>query len=210
MFYFTNMHLKSFTANFYQTAQTLCRIGVYSLALFTVFSCSNLNSRSAEYCENNWKITGYYTPIELDFKSKQTRLIRISSTQSYMLNEDFVNAVKIEGWGKTKFGWYLGYYGKTWHKQSKPLNAYGRALTKGAIAVDKNLIAKDSVVKIQGLESILNIDQFVAVDVGSAIKQKRIDVYTGEGLSAKQKTYAVTGNHQVCFNSLSPAPVISL
>ena len=121
-----------------------------------------------------------------------------------------VKAVKMEGWGKTNDGWYLGYYANKWHKSNTPLNAKGLPLEVGNIAVDNQFIAANSLVYISTLKPYFGIDEFSAVDVGSAIKRDHIDIYTGEGKLAKLKTYQVTGRHNICVNSHLPAPVANL
>ena len=56
-----------------------------------------------------------------------------------------------EGWGKTRFGWYLGNYGGAWHKADAPLDADNSPLKTNSVAVDKSLIPTDSIVTIPGL-----------------------------------------------------------
>jgi len=75
----------------------------------------------------------------------------------------------------------------------------GHPLKIGAIAVDNNIINKNTLVNISSIQNVLGINQFHAVDVGSAIKNKHIDIYTGEGDNARKLSYKVTGKHQVCF-----------
>jgi 3D (Asp-Asp-Asp) domain-containing protein len=150
-------------------------------------------------CHSSWKTTGFYTPLAKDFPSHLNKKIAIRNYQSLAFNSYFLKSVKLEGWGKTRFGWYLGHYSNQWHKANNPLNALGHPLKVGAIAVDNKLITKNTLVNIPNIQSILGIDQFHAVDVGSAIKNKHIDIYTGEGDNARKLSYKVTGKHQVCY-----------
>ncbi|TKB43206.1 3D domain-containing protein [Thalassotalea mangrovi] len=150
-------------------------------------------------CEDNWRITGYYTPIETDFSVAPYKSLTLKNDETYRFKLNFVNAVRIEGWGKTRFGWYLGYFSGHWHKSQTPLNSIGKPLVIGEVAVDNRIIPKQSQVHIPNIKAHLNRSEFIASDVGSAIKQKHVDVYTGEGDQARHKTYAITGFHQVCY-----------
>jgi 3D (Asp-Asp-Asp) domain-containing protein len=150
-------------------------------------------------CLLNWKTTGFYTPISEDFAQQFNKRIAVKKHKSVKFNSKFLKTVKLEGWGKTRFGWYLGYYSNQWHKSNHPLNAMGHPLKIGAIAVDNNMINKNTLVNISSIQNVLGINQFHAVDVGSAIKNKHIDIYTGEGDNARKLSYKVTGKHQVCF-----------
>lgn len=117
----------------------------------------------------------------------------------------------MEGWGRTQSGWYLGYYSKQWHQSKNPLNAKGKPLVKGVAAVDNRLVQKGSQLVIPGLKETLGFDKFDADDVGSGIKNKHIDIYTGEGNSAKLMTYKITGQQKVCLvQSDKVTPVVDL
>ncbi|MBL9152729.1 MAG: N-acetylmuramoyl-L-alanine amidase [Verrucomicrobiales bacterium] len=149
-------------------------------------------------CSTGWYTTGYYSPAESDFSGPRFEVnIRDHGREAFP--GAFLDAVKMEGWGKTRFGWYLGRYSNAWHKSPSPLDAKGKALVVGAIAVDPDLIPFGSKVTIPSLPSPWNTKSFLAKDVGSAIQGKHIDIYCGEGISAEQATFQVTGhNRQVC------------
>jgi 3D (Asp-Asp-Asp) domain-containing protein len=173
--------------------------------LVNLFSCASPN----QICQQNWQITGFYTPLEYDFKRHKMHQIWLNK-KSYDYPLEFVKEVQMEGWGKTNAGWYIGYYANTWHKSEQPLNAKGLPLELGNIAVDNSVIVRNSQVYIATLKPHMGLDTFSAVDVGSAIKRDHIDIYTGEGKQAKLKTYQVTGRHNICVNSHLPAPVENL
>lgn len=135
-------------------------------------SCSLLKVN----CHSNWKITGFYTPIASSYSSHLNKTIKVRDFGSINFNTDFLKNVKLEGWGKTRFGWYLGFYSNQWHKSNYPLNALGHPLNIGAIAVDNNVIFKDSSVRIPSMLKLLGYEHFQAVDVGSAIK-KNISIF---------------------------------
>ncbi|MGC2237683.1 MAG: hypothetical protein WA584_16085, partial [Pyrinomonadaceae bacterium] len=84
-------------------------------------------------CSDGWRITGYFTPIETDYDSAKMREIEIAGVGRMKFSADFLDVVFSEdkgfgeGWGKTRFGWYLGNYDGAWHKSSDPLDAHSTA-----------------------------------------------------------------------------------
>ncbi|MCW8878421.1 MAG: 3D domain-containing protein [Kangiellaceae bacterium] len=158
-------------------------------------------SQKGPICSDNWRVTGYYTPIEGDYKSPDFYAVSVNKAGRISFNRAFVKDVMLEGWGKTRFGWYLGYYNNQWYRSDDPLNSKGTPLTIGTIATDAGLVEPNSVVNIPEVEKILKVPQFVAQDVGQAIKNKKIDVYTGEGKQAKELTLRITGNHSICIRT---------
>ena len=62
-----------------------------------MFKCS-IHSQN---CSTGWQITGFYTPLEADYKSSYRTLVDIEQSGKILLNSEFVEKVKIEGWGKT-------------------------------------------------------------------------------------------------------------
>lgn len=158
-------------------------------------------------CTDNWRVTGYYTPIETDYKSSEFYAVSVNKAGRISFNREFVKDVMMEGWGKTRFGWYLGYYSNHWHRADDPLNSRGTPLTIGTIATDAGMVEPNSVVNIPKVEKILKVPQFVAQDTGQAISHKKIDVYTGEGQQAKALTIQITGNHSICIKDQKHVPV---
>ena len=150
-------------------------------------------------CSDGWYITGYYTPIEADFGGSTVEIDISGGHGSERFPVTFLETVRMEGWGRTRHGWCLGRYSGRWHRSEFPLDALGHALDTDTVAVDPDLIPFGSQVEIPTLPPPLNSRTFVARDVGSAINAEHIDIYCGEGDSARQQTYAVTGhNHRVC------------
>lgn len=171
-------------------------------------------------CSDGWRITGYYTPIETDYTSTETREIEIRGpgreTFKETFNADFLNTVFNdnegfgEGWGKTRFGWYLGEYNGHWHKSDAPLDANDKPLEPDAVAVDRSVIPAGSTVTIPDLPGDLGKLQFKSTDVGVTVHGKHIDVYTGEGREARRKMWRFTyeddpdggkGLTRVCFQA---------
>lgn len=163
--------------------------------LFSRFS----QASHEESCSSQWHITGYFTPVELDYPQADKIKINIAQLGESIHASAFLKAVKIEGWGKTKDGWYLGRFSNKWHRSQYPLNARGRPLQTGSIATDKNIIPSGSTLKIPSLPNNLKYQLYVSDDVGSAIKNTHIDIYTGEGRQAEKMTFEITGqDHTVC------------
>ncbi len=161
---------------------------------------SNKTKKSIK-CSKKWILTGYFTPVEKDFKSKDIKTVLIKNQGLKTFSYAFLKAVKMEGWGRTNKGWYLGYYSGKWHKSSNPLDAYGKKLVIGVIATDPKLIPKGMKITIPSLPKPLNTIVFTAQDTGGRIKGEHIDIYTGEGKSAEKITYLITGKkHKICIN----------
>ena len=161
-------------------------------------------------CSDGWRITGYFTPIETEYKSPETREIDVKGAGKMTFNSEFLRVVFDEdegygeGWGKTRFGWYLGNYGGAWHKADAPLDADNSPLKTNSVAVDKSLIPTDSIVTIPGLPGEFGRETFIANDVGVTVHGKHIDVYTGEGNAAGREMYRITFEdddelRRVCF-----------
>ncbi|MGH9818853.1 MAG: 3D domain-containing protein [Pyrinomonadaceae bacterium] len=165
---------------------------------------------TADSCSDGWRTTGYFTPIETDYNSGKMTEVEVGRLGTMSFNSEFVKTVFDEergfgeGWGKTRFGWYLGNYNDSWHKADEPLDANNSGLKANSIAVDNALIPNDSIVTIPGLPGDLGKTHFIANDVGVTVHGKHIDVYTGEGKAAQREMYDVTfedNDHlqRVCF-----------
>lgn len=169
-------------------------------------------------CSDGWRITGYYTPIETDYTSTETREIDVYGPNREVFKEsfntDFLNTVFNdnegfgEGWGKTRFGWYIGEYNGRWHKADAPLDADDKPLQPDAVAVDRSVIPAGSIVTIPELPGDLGKLTFESTDVGVSVHGKHVDVYTGEGREARRRMYLFTyedqdendkGLTRVCF-----------
>ncbi len=159
-------------------------------------------STHGSVCSPNWKITGYYSPIETDFPLAQNAFVHVQNLSRVKFNKLFLKEVKLEGWGKTRYGWYLGYFANKWHKSTIPLDSRGHHLQLGAVAIDKQYLKMGHKISIPQVNNMLGVPWFVARDTGSAIKHKHIDVYTGEGKLAKKTSWQVTGKKQVCITSI--------
>jgi len=151
-------------------------------------------------CTTGWYITGYFTPSESDYSGK---FITASvNDKSYKFREGFVKEIKIEGWGKTVSGQYLGWYDESFHLSEKPLDAAGNALEPSAVAVDPSVIPANSRLTIPSLPAPWDGVAFTGSDTGTAIIGKHIDVYTGEGKMALDEAYRVTGyDNVVCLEA---------
>jgi 3D (Asp-Asp-Asp) domain-containing protein len=146
-------------------------------------------------CTSGWYITGYFTPAESDYSGRLVT-IGIDGT-TYEFREDFVEEIRTEGWGRTDFGKYLGWYGGSFHLSEKPLDAKGNELVVNTVAVDPSLIASDSKITIPSLPEPWDALVFTGSDTGTTIVGKHVDVYTGEGKAAHNETYRITGHDNV-------------
>jgi len=192
---------------------------LFLVALLTVtaFSArgdinSSGHSTAVPNCSDGWRITGYYTPIETEFSTGEMRQIDIDGIPSDSFNSEFLRTIFDErkgygeGWGKTRFGWYLGYYGRGWHRSSAPLDAEDRPLKPNTIAVDNSFIPRGSLVTIPGLPGDLATMSFESDDIGVSVHGKHIDIYTGEGEAAGRRMYQITFEDNddlqtVCFEA---------
>lgn len=167
------------------------------LTSLLILTC--LNSACTETpvlgCSTGWRTTGYFTPLEQDYSPVPRQTLRTSDGESLSLPRDFIDMVKIEGWGKTSAGYYVGKYHGAWHTSLQPLDAQGNALRIGSIATDKRKIPHGAKVTIP----ILQMPPFTANDIGPSIRGKHIDIFCGEGRSGEAKTFQVTrDNVEVC------------
>src|SRR5262245_9464877 len=122
-------------------------IAVMLFLSFITSSRSQENDRQEDFeASDGWRITGYFTPVETDYDSGKMREIEIKGIGTEKFNVDFLNTVFDEdegwgeGWGKTRFGWYLGNYNGQWHKSDAPLDANNLPLLVNSVAVDNSLI----------------------------------------------------------------------
>lgn len=151
-------------------------------------------------CVPHWYVTGYFTPVESDYDGLPIT-VNVDGT-NYKFKEDFVSEIKIEGWGRTSLGKYLGWYDGSFHLSDFPLDTAGNKLTVTQIAVDPSAIPLNSQVMIPTLPSPWDDVVFFASDTGTSIIGNHIDVYTGEGKDAQDETYRVTGHENiVCFEA---------
>jgi len=149
-------------------------------------------------CFDGWFVTGYYTPSESEFHGPNVD-IDVQGYGSDQFPADFLKRVRIEGWGLTRHGWYLG-WDRRWIKGDAPLNARGQPLKIGSLAVDRQVIPLGSHVRIPTLVSPWNAQLFVADDTGGAINGKHVDVYCGVGIKAHAETLQITADNQrVCI-----------
>ena len=196
---------------------------VSTFGLFLAIGSQFVGAASAIFlvppnCSDGWRITGYYTPVEDDYKVGEMREIDIRGFGKEKFNAEFLKTVFDddqgfgEGWGKTRFGWYLGEYRGQWHKSDAPLDANDKPLEPNAVAVDNKFIPAGSVVSIPDLPGDLGKLEFKSTDVGVSVHGKHIDVYTGEGRDARRKMYRFTyeeedkGLQRVCFTPTEHPP----
>src|SRR4051812_45229852 len=113
------------------------------------------------HCTDGWRITGYYLPLEVDFHQPPLK-IQVEGIGADPFPADFLDATKMEGWGQTRYGWFLGWSKHHWVKSQAPLNAHGQPLRIGSIAVDPAVIPNGSKVQIPSAPPPWNQQTFVA------------------------------------------------
>jgi len=149
-------------------------------------------------CDSGWYFTGYFTPVESDYSKKLVNIFVDNTMKQY--RADFINDVRIEGWGRTLQGDYLGWYNNEYHLGSMPLDYFGNRLEVGTVAVDPLIIKPKSELYSPSLQSPWDSLVFLATDSGPGVKGKHIDVFTGEGLEAKFETNKITSyDNEVCI-----------
>jgi 3D (Asp-Asp-Asp) domain-containing protein len=149
-------------------------------------------------CSDGWFVTGYYTPGEDEFHGSAID-IDVEGYGSDHFPGDFLKHVRIEGWGLTRHGWYLG-WDRRWVKGNSPLNAQGKPLQTGSLAVDRRVIPLGTSMRIPNLAPPWDTQLFVADDAGGGIEGKHVDVYCGPGSPAHSETLRITANNRrVCF-----------
>lgn len=167
--------------------------------LRTDLANSSVQTRQ-QTCSEGWYITGYYVPRE-DELPDTAEQISVERVGDLSFSQKFLNEIRTEGWGITRFGWALGYYSNAWHRSDAgPLDAAGNILVDGAIAIDRSLIPSGANVQIGTLPTPWASKMFRATDIGNGIVGQHIDVFTGTGLGAEQETFRITSNdNRVCF-----------
>jgi 3D (Asp-Asp-Asp) domain-containing protein len=165
------------------------------LLLTLVIIISGCNVKDNETCTSGWKVTGYYTPDEKDFSGTLTKINTDKGKR--MIKEDFLDTVKIEGWGKTLAEDYLGHYHDSWHINDFDSDAQGNELIEGTVAVDPSVVDPGTELRIPTLSEYGTV-VLVATDTG--VSGKHIDIYTGEGKKAENYMYKITSdNNTVCL-----------
>jgi 3D (Asp-Asp-Asp) domain-containing protein len=148
-------------------------------------------------CTSGWIVTGYFTPLETDY-SGLTQNVTVNGTLRSFYSS-FLSSVKVEGWGLTNAGDYLGYENGVYFASKFPRNSLDATLKVGDLAVDFSVIQAGTNLTIPSLSSPWNSTKFTADDTGADIVGKHVDVYAGLGTAAEQATNRITGNNQtVC------------
>ena len=169
---------------------------------FLITASIQKESTSSKFsnCSSDWYITGYFTPVESDYSGDFIRITFDDYIKHF--RSDFLADVKIEGWGKTRLGDYVGWYDNSFHLSDAALDLHGDELLVEFVAVDTVLIEQKTKLSIPTLPSPWNELLFTASDIGPSIKGKHIDVYTGEGKQAELETFRITGTeNEVCAES---------
>jgi len=146
-------------------------------------------------CTSGWYITGYFTPLESDYLGETIQTSIDNNTEQYKI--DFLDQVRIEGWGKTKSGQYIGWYEDSFHMENEPKDFQGNQLMINTVAADPSVLKQKMKISISTLPNPWNTIKFTISDVGPSIKGKHVDVYTGEGNIAKLETERITSHDNI-------------
>jgi len=164
---------------------------------FLLSTMQNQNTEQYASCSEGWYVTGYFIPVEIDYFDSFVTIIIENQFREF--RQDFVESVKIEGWGKTISGDYLGWYDNSFHISDVALDQNGHSLTVGVVAVDNLIIDGGSKLIIPTLPEPWNEIGLLSSDEGPSIKGKHIDLFTGEGKLAENETFRITSdNNKVC------------
>jgi 3D (Asp-Asp-Asp) domain-containing protein len=172
------------------------------IAIGLAFAPAGVQTQGQSTCSDGWYITGYYVPREDELADDDEQIL-VEHVGDLSFSQKFLAETRTEGWGITRFGWALGYYAGGWHRSDAgALDASGKPLVDGAIAIDRSVIPRGAEVKISTLPSPWSSKTFRASDVGVGITGQHIDVFTGTGSSAEQETFRITSdNNRVCFTT---------
>lgn len=163
-------------------------------------STTTSTTNNGEECTKGWYITGYFTPVESDYGGS-IRIIFVEGIGSKSYPSAFLDTVKTEGWGKTKEGFYIGSYGSgdSWVKSDYARDSMGQPLKTGmTAAVDTSVVNHGTNFKVPTLPGKWGSLTYTASDIG--VEGRHIDVFTGEGKTAEQQTFEITGRgNTVCL-----------
>jgi peptidoglycan/xylan/chitin deacetylase (PgdA/CDA1 family)/3D (Asp-Asp-Asp) domain-containing protein len=178
--------------------------------LFTSLS-PNLDSAAPNNCSGGWEVTGDFYPSESDYQGRgynQTVTIysldesNNNTTTSRTLNSEFLRAVEEKGWGLTIQGDYVGGWdSKFWGPSSVALTSQGEPVVAGlSVGTDRNIIPYGRNFTIPTLPSPWNSKTFTAIDIGTGLVGKQINVYTGAGSNGEKEAARITetGTNTVC------------
>ncbi len=146
-------------------------------------------------CSSGWNVTGYYIPLEENYFGEFFTIVIDGQTREF--RQDFIDSIKVEGWGKTLSGDYLGWYNNSFHLNGNALDKDGNILVVGIIAVDPTIVELNSNLIIPTLPPPWDEIVFLFSDVGSGVNQKHIDVFTGVGTAAEQETFQITSSNNI-------------
>jgi 3D (Asp-Asp-Asp) domain-containing protein len=179
------------------------------VALLLVISFVTISNQLAlgaqQNCTRGWYVTGYFIPVEGNYNGSK-QIVKViapnSAVQNRTFYKSFLHEVRVEGWGKTVAGDYIGLVtnDRQWHSASNPTGAGGEPLMRNTVAVDPNIIKLGKKLIIPTLPGPWNTTTLNAADVGPGIKGKHVDVYTGGGKNAGEETRRITGHdNQLCL-----------
>jgi Transglycosylase SLT domain len=171
-------------------------------------------------CSSGWNIEGYFVPLESDYDGMeyaQTITIHnlddMNKTITSTLNSEFLEKVRMEGWGLTKQGDYIGSWdGRFWGPFTPSLPPLGYPLVVGITsATDKSIIPYGEIFTIPTLPSPWNTKIFMSLNSQSDVAGKQVNIYTGFGRSAENNKERIEGiENTVCIHKPAPTQAFTL
>jgi Transglycosylase SLT domain len=174
----------------------------------------SISGISDNNCSTGWDISGYSFPIESDYDGRgfsQNVTIHnpndMSNVTTRILNSEFLGNVQIKEWGLTNQGDYIGFWDdQFWGPVSSSAPRLGYPLIAGLTSeTDESRIPYGDIFTVPTLPSPWNTTIFVALDRGSDLEGKQINIFTGIGNVAEQDELEITGaGNTVCIHGLPP------
>ncbi|MHA1564248.1 MAG: 3D domain-containing protein [Alphaproteobacteria bacterium] len=187
------------------------------IAVSLLAGCNNLvTGNSARAADRHapethtLRISFYYLALESDYRAGNNAAFRnIRGHVLYQASREFVEAASIEGSAKLNNGQILNYRSRVgkevrWMRVDAPygIGSTGCALVPmRSAAVDPEVIRVGSKLLIAETRGIrlpdgsLHDGIWEAVDIGTSIKGKRIDLFTGEGIGSMEVPRGSGLNH---------------
>lgn len=175
----------------------------------------SISATSSNNCSTGWSIEGYSFPIESNYDGvgyAQTITIHsLNDTDkniTRILNSEFLENVQMKGWGLTRQDDYIGHWdNQFWGPISSSTPRLGYPLIAGLTSeTDESLIPYGQIFTIPTLPSPWNTTTFMALNRGSGLEGKQINIYTGIGSFAEEEEIKITGAENIVCIQEQPQP----
>jgi hypothetical protein len=164
---------------------------------------SNSMSSDNNTCSIGWQIQAFFMPVESDYDGRgyaQTITIHNLNDTNNMttrtLNSEFLENVQMQGWwGLTKQGDYIGGWDdRFWGPISSLSHLLRYPLVAGITSgTDRSIIPYSQIFTVPTLPPPWNTKTFMALEPGSDLSGKQVNIYTGMGSTAEKEKAQITG-----------------